>query len=226
MLPPCGPLRIEHARRVDDGERRPHERARGRRSTTSMFWCRRLRRPPSDAVPVLHRRGVLGEVVVLGDGHVDDLVGVDERREDGPLVEHLALEAHRAEAVLRGEDDLGARVVRRLPDARALEAAVRLVARGVGDDDLLRARVEGEARRPRRRRRGFVFAAWMGMRSQPMLGLTTTTSPRETKRFIPPSASTALRTSAGRVRRLPRWPRGRRRAGAARAARRGGGSRA
>ena len=69
-----------------------------------MFWCRRLRRPPSDAVPVLHRAGVLREVVVLGDGHVDDLVGVDERRVDRPLVEHVALQAHRAEAVLGGED--------------------------------------------------------------------------------------------------------------------------
>ena len=34
------------------------------------------------------------------------------------------------------------------------------------------------------------------MRSQPMFGLTTTTSPRETKRFIPPSASTARRVKS------------------------------
>ena len=34
------------------------------------------------------------------------------------------------------------------------------------------------------------------MRSQPMFGLTTTMSPREMKRFMPPSASTARRTSS------------------------------
>jgi hypothetical protein len=42
---------------------------------------------------------------------------------------------------------------------------------------------------------GFVLAAWIGMRSQPMFGFTTTMSPREMKRFIPPKASTARRVS-------------------------------
>jgi hypothetical protein len=42
--------------------------------------------------------------------------------------------------------------------------------------------------------RGFVFAAWTGIRSQPMFGFTATTSPLETKRFMPPRASTARRT--------------------------------
>jgi hypothetical protein len=47
---------------------------------------------------------------------------------------------------------------------------------------------------------GFVFAACTGMRSQPMFGLIATTSPFETKRFIPPSAATARRvSSAGSV---------------------------
>ena len=35
------------------------------------------------------------------------------------------------------------------------------------------------------------------MRSQPMFGLTTTMSPREMKRFMPPSASTARRVEGG-----------------------------
>ena len=51
---------------------------------------------------------------MLGDRDVDDLVGVDERRVDRPLVEHLALQAHRAEAMLGGQDDLGAELVRGL----------------------------------------------------------------------------------------------------------------
>ncbi len=46
---------------------------------------------------------------------------------------------------------------------------------------------------------GFVLAAWMGMRSHPMFGLTTTTSPRDTKRFMPPIASTARVTSCSGV---------------------------
>ena len=61
---------------------------------TSMFWCRRLRRPPSEPYQFFIAAGVLREVVVLGDRHVDDLVGVDERRVDRPLVEHVAVEAH------------------------------------------------------------------------------------------------------------------------------------
>src|SRR5512134_881753 len=39
---------------------------------------------------------------------------------------------------------------------------------------------------------GCVFAACSGVRSQPMLGLTTTTSPRATNTPIPPSAATAF----------------------------------
>ena len=46
--------------------------------------------------------------------------------------------------VLGGQDDLGAEAVRLAPDPRALEAAVRIVAGAVGDDDLLRARLERE----------------------------------------------------------------------------------
>jgi hypothetical protein len=45
---------------------------------------------------------------------------------------------------------------------------------------------------------GSVFAACSGVRSHPMLGLRTITSPRETNDFIPPSSATALRArSAG-----------------------------
>ena len=43
---------------------------------------------------------------------------------------------------------------------------------------------------------GFVFAAWTGIRSHPMFGFTATTSPFETNRFMPPSASMARRTSS------------------------------
>ena len=85
-----------------------------------MFWWSRLRRPPRTPYQFFIARGVLGEVVVLGDGHVDDLVGVDERREDRPLVEDVALEAHRAEAVLLREHHLGAE--RRRPRARCPSA--------------------------------------------------------------------------------------------------------
>ena len=122
---------------------------------------------------------------MLGDRDVDDLVGVDERRVDRPLVEDVAVEAHRAEAVLGGEDDLGAERVRRAPDARALEAAVRIVARGVGDDDASWRPPRRRAARPSATTSGLVLAAWIGMRSQPMLGFTTTTSPARDEALHP-----------------------------------------
>jgi hypothetical protein len=43
---------------------------------------------------------------------------------------------------------------------------------------------------------GLVFAACSGRRSQPILGLTTTTSPRETKVSIPPRAAITTEVSA------------------------------
>ena len=105
MLPPCGPFRIEDAHRVDDDQRGRMNVARSAIDDVDAL-VQAVSPPAEDAVPVLHRRRELGEVVVLGDRDVDDLVGVDQRREDRPLVEHIALEAHRAETVLLGQDDL------------------------------------------------------------------------------------------------------------------------
>ena len=136
---------------------------------------------------------------MLGDGHVDDLVGVDERREDRPLVEHVALEAHRAEAVLRGQDDVGARAsyaARQMPE-RWKQRFGSLHEPSATTTFL--APASNASRMTAATTSGLVFAAWMGMRSQPMFGLTTTTSPRETNLPMPPIASTARRTSCSGV---------------------------
>src|SRR5689334_1715613 len=46
--------------------------------------------------------------------------------------------------MLGRQHDFGAEAVRLAPDAGTLEAAIRIVARAVGDDDTLRARLERE----------------------------------------------------------------------------------
>ncbi len=57
--------------------------------------------PSQDSVPILHRAGVRREVVVLGDRHVDELVGLDQGLVDGPLVQRLAGQPHLAKAMRR-----------------------------------------------------------------------------------------------------------------------------
>jgi hypothetical protein len=55
--------------------------------------------------------------VVLGDRDVDQFVGLYEWRVDGPLVEHVAVQAHRAKTMFGGQDHVGAERVRRAPNA-------------------------------------------------------------------------------------------------------------
>ena len=140
---PLGAVANEHAPRVDDHQRRPHERGQiGDRRVDVLMEA--VSPPAEHAVPVFHRAGVLGEIVVLGNGDVDHLVGVDERRKNRPFVEHVALQAHGSKAMLLGQDDLGPHLVGRAPDARSLKAPVRVVARAVGDHDLLAPGLERE----------------------------------------------------------------------------------
>ncbi len=132
----------EHAHRVDDDERRAHEgREVGDGDVDVLVQA--VAPAADDAVPVLHSAGEPGQVVVLGHRHVDDLVRVDQGREDRPLVEDLAVHPHGSVAVLGRQNDLGAQRVRLAPDSGALVAAIGVVAGAVRDDDLLRSRVEG-----------------------------------------------------------------------------------
>ena len=131
----------QNAHGVHDGEGRAHEGGKvGDRGVDVLV--KSVSSPAENAVPVLHGGGVFGQVVVLGHGHVDDLVGLDEGRENGPLVEHFALQARRTEPMLRRKDHLGAEAMRFVPDARALEAALGIVAASVGDDHALGAGLE------------------------------------------------------------------------------------
>ena len=88
-----------------------------------------------DAVPVLHAQRDAHQAVMLGDGQVDDLVGFKKRREDGPALEHHAAEIDLAIKLGVGQDDLGALSAGGGLDAGALEAAARLVATDVSDND-------------------------------------------------------------------------------------------
>ncbi len=78
---------------------------------------------------------------MLGDGQVDDLVGLKKRREDGPALQHHAAHIHFAEELGIGQNHLGALGARGGLNAGALKAAARLVATDVGDDDPLGARL-------------------------------------------------------------------------------------
>lgn len=43
-----------------------------------------------NAVPVLHAKGDAGEAVMLGDGDIDDLVGLEERLKNGLVLQEVA----------------------------------------------------------------------------------------------------------------------------------------
>ena len=82
--------------------------------------------------------------MVLGDGDVDDLVGLDEVLEDLPFLEPLALEGHLLDPVVVDEEHVAAGLLRGLLDAGADVAALGLVGRVVHDDGLLGPGLEDE----------------------------------------------------------------------------------
>jgi hypothetical protein len=94
------------------------------------------------AVPVFHCSGVLGQVVMLRNRYIDDLVGVDQRGKNRPLVKQLALHARGAVAMVCGQHHLRAERICSLHNARSLKAARRFVAGSVGDNDAFGTRIE------------------------------------------------------------------------------------
>lgn len=76
--------------------------------------------------------------------HVDELVAVEERPQDLPGPQDLALEVGLNEVLILWQDDLDASVLERPPDARAAETAARIVAGNIGNDDLFGASLEAE----------------------------------------------------------------------------------
>ena len=94
----------EHAHRVDDDERRAHERREiGDRHVDVLVQAvapAAERRRTSSSSP----RCTCARLWCLATGTLMTLSASTSVREDRPLVEHLALQAHRAEAVLGGED--------------------------------------------------------------------------------------------------------------------------
>ena len=126
-VPPLRAVSHEDANGVDHGERGAHEGGEiGDRGVDVLMEA--IAPATENAVPIFHGGGELGQVVVLGHGYVDHLVGVDQGGEDRPLVEHIAFEAHGAKAMFRRKHDLGPHRIRLAPDAGALEAAIRVVA--------------------------------------------------------------------------------------------------
>ena len=110
----------------------------------SMFWCRRLRRPPRMPYQFFIAAVYFARLWCLATGTLITLSASTSVVKTGHSSRTSPLMRIVRKRCSGREDDLGAERVRRPPDARALEAAVRVVARAVGDDDLLRARVEGE----------------------------------------------------------------------------------
>ena len=94
-----------------------------------------------DAVPVLHTQRCAGEDVMLGDGQVEDFIGFEERREDGPALQHHAAHLHFAEELGIRQDDLGVLGERGGLNAGAMEAAAGFVAAYISDNDALGPRL-------------------------------------------------------------------------------------
>jgi len=128
--------------------------------------------------------------MVLGDGHVEDLVGLQEGVKTGQLFSTTPPMSTSRKSSDRAESPRPLGAGGGL-NAGALKAAARLVATDVGDDDPLGARLPTLANQLGDHL-GLVLAACSGVRSQAMLGLITTTSWRLTKRRMPPDPQAPL----------------------------------
>ncbi len=156
--------------------------------------------PAEQPVPVLGGHRGPAQVVVLDRRHADDLGGAAE----GPPEERPASRSRWrpgrsaiSKSPRRGQVDPGPGVHRRPLDAAPHEAALRRLDRVVDDAHLLGA---GFANQVDERGEHFRVRWWRrgsAARSKATLGLMTTTSPRWTKRAMPPIASMAPRTMAG-----------------------------
>lgn len=73
--------------------------------------------------------------MVLNDGHVDELVTVQERVEDGPATEDVTRDVRGLHARTIGQQHFGARFARRSSNPRPIVGTARIVAGHVTNDD-------------------------------------------------------------------------------------------
>ena len=109
---------------------------------SSSFWWSWFRAPPIAPSQFFMRQRQPAQAVDLGDGDVDDLVGLEEVLENVPFLEPLALERDLLQPVLVGEQDLRPGLLRGVLDPRPDVTALGLVRRVVHDDDVLGPGVE------------------------------------------------------------------------------------
>ena len=95
--------------------------------------------------PVFHSNSYAAKAMVLRDRNIDDLVGGKKWLKDRPGPQNLALQVHVLELCGIGQQDLRTRVTCGLGNARPLEAAARIVATHIGDNDFFRARTQALA---------------------------------------------------------------------------------
>ena len=92
-------------------------------------------------VPVLHAQRCAGKLVMLGDRQIENLVGLEKRREYRPALQHHAAQFHLAKQLRIGQNHLGILCPRRRFDPRPMKAPPRLVAAHIGNDYALCARL-------------------------------------------------------------------------------------
>ena len=107
-----GPVAQQNAVAVHQSERRQHEVGQVHQALVNLL-VQPVALPAQNAVPVFHAQSGARKLMMLGDGQVEDLVGFEKRREDGPALQHHAAHVHLAEMLGIGQNDLGALGARR-----------------------------------------------------------------------------------------------------------------
>src|ERR1017187_5104249 len=121
---------------VDKGDRGQHETGQVSEALVNLL-VQAVALAAENTVPVLHAKRDASEAVVLGDGQVNNLVGLKEGREDGPALQDHTAEIDLAVEIGVGKNDFGALGAGSGLNSGALKAAARLVATDVGDDNPL-----------------------------------------------------------------------------------------
>ncbi len=139
-IPARWPVPQKNPIAIHNRERRQHEPRQVRQALMNLLM-QPISLAAQNSVPVLHPQRCAGQLVMLRNRQIENLVGLKKRREYRPAFQHHPAQFHLAKQLRIRQNNLGILSPRRRFDPRPMKAPPRLVAAHIRHDYALCARL-------------------------------------------------------------------------------------